>query len=81
MRVDFDIIQQWVKPGARVLDLGCGDGKLLADLTQDRQVRGYGLEIDPIKISLCLERGVNVIEQDLDRGLGNFRTATASTPW
>jgi len=79
MRVDFDIIQQWVKPGARVLDLGCGDGKLLADLTQDRQVRGYGLEIDPIKISLCLERGVNVIEQDLDRGLGNFRNDSFDT--
>jgi methionine biosynthesis protein MetW len=66
--------------GARVLDLGCGDGSLLADLTQDNAGRGYGLEIDPVKISLCLERGVNVIEQDLDRGLGNS-AARASTPW
>ena len=79
MRLDLDIIQQWIRPGARVLDLGCGDGSLLATLTRERQVRGYGLEIDPIKISLCLERGVNVIEQDLDRGLGNFQTNSFDT--
>ena len=79
MRLDLDIIQQWIRPGARVLDLGCGDGSLLATLMRERKVRGYGLEIDPIKISLCLERGVNVIEQDLDRGLDNFQTNSFDT--
>ena len=72
MRADLDIIQEWIAPGSRVLDLGCGDGELLAWLRDNKQVAGYGLEIDPDKIALCIERGVNVIEQNLDQGLGNF---------
>ena len=72
MRADLEIIEQWIQPGARVLDLGCGDGELLHHLEQAKQVRGYGLEIDPQDISRCIERGVNVIEQDLDQGLANF---------
>ncbi len=79
MRVELPIIRDWIRPGARVLDLGCGDGSLLAGLAEQCAVRGYGLEIDPLRISLCLERGVNVIEQDLDRGLGNFRDASFDT--
>ena len=79
MRVDLPIIRDWIRPGAHVLDLGCGDGSLLAELAAARAVSGYGLEIDPIRISLCLERGVNVIEQDLDRGLGNFGDASFDT--
>lgn len=74
MRADLDIIQDWIAPGSRVLDLGCGDGELLAWLRDNRQVTGYGLEIDPDNIARCVERGVNVIEQDLDQGLGNFAT-------
>ncbi|AQZ32018.1 methionine biosynthesis protein MetW [Pseudomonas sp. LPH1] len=70
MRADLDIIQEWIAPGSRVLDLGCGDGELLAWLRDNKQVAGYGLEIDPDKIALCIERGVNVIEQNLDLGLG-----------
>ena len=70
MRADLDIIQEWIAPGSRVLDLGCGDGELLAWLREHKQVAGYGLEIDAEKIATCIERGVNVIEQDLDQGLG-----------
>ena len=47
MRADLDIIQEWIPAGSRVLDLGCGDGELLAWLAEHKQVRGYGLEIDP----------------------------------
>ncbi|WP_068824928.1 methionine biosynthesis protein MetW [Pseudomonas sp. BMS12] len=72
MRADLDIIQEWIPSGSQVLDLGCGDGELLAWLRQHKQVSGYGLEIDPEKIATCIERGVNVIEQNLDEGLGNF---------
>ena len=79
MRIDLDIIRDWIRPGARVLDLGCGDGTLLYELMNTRQVSGYGLEIDPYEIQLCVERGVNVIEQDLDRGLGNFPTNSFET--
>lgn len=72
MRVDLDIIQEWIAPRTRVLDLGCGDGLLLDQLGKNKQVSGYGLEIDHAQIERCLERGVNVVEQNLDRGLGNF---------
>ncbi|HNW77878.1 MAG TPA: methionine biosynthesis protein MetW, partial [Candidatus Competibacteraceae bacterium] len=46
MRPELDLISDWIRPGARVLDLGCGDGALLAYLQAQRQVSGYGLEID-----------------------------------
>ena len=72
MRADLEIIQQWIPKNSRVLDLGCGDGELLAWLKEHKNVSGYGLEIDPDKINSCIEKGVNVVEQNLDLGLGNF---------
>ena len=72
MRADLEIIHEWIPSGSRVLDLGCGDGDLLASLAEHKQVSGYGLEIDPGKITACIARGVNVIEQNIDQGLGNF---------
>ena len=72
MRADLDIIQDWIPQGSRVLDLGCGDGELLSWLREHKQVSGYGLEIDADNIAQCLLKGINVIEQDLDKGLGNF---------
>lgn len=72
MRADLEIIQEWIPAGSRVLDLGCGDGELLAWLYANKNVSGYGLEIDPEKIAKCIAGGVNVIEQNLDEGLGNF---------
>ena len=72
MRPDLDIIAELVNPGARVLDLGCGEGDLLAHLQKNKSVNGYGLEIDPDNITTCIHKGVNVIEQDLDSGLANF---------
>ena len=65
-------IHSWVKPKSRVLDLGCGDGTLLAQLEQDLDIRGYGLEIDPDSINQCVAKGVNVVEQDLNKGMANF---------
>ena len=72
MRTDLELIQEWIPAGSRVLDLGCGKGDLLASLAEHKGVSGYGLEIDPDNIAACIARGVNVIEQDLDKGLGNF---------
>ncbi|WP_026068300.1 methionine biosynthesis protein MetW [Halomonas smyrnensis] len=72
MRADLQRIHNWVPEGARVLDLGCGDGTLLAALAEHKKVTGYGLEIDPDGITACLAKGVNVIEQNLDAGLSNF---------
>ena len=72
MSQDFSFISGWIKPDSRVLDLGCGDGNLLASLKKDLNISGYGLEIDPHSINQCIASGVNVIEQDLNRSLSNF---------
>lgn len=79
MRKDLDIIHNWIAPKTRVLDLGCGDGELLSRLGKDKQVGGYGLEIDPGQIQKCVERGVNVVEQNLDNGLKNFTDQSFDT--
>ncbi|HUR39677.1 MAG TPA: methionine biosynthesis protein MetW [Verrucomicrobiae bacterium] len=73
LRPDLALITQWIEPGCRILDLGCGDGALLAHLARTRKVRGYGLEIDPHNVAQCLDAGVNVIEADVDDGLKDFR--------
>jgi methionine biosynthesis protein MetW len=72
LRPDLEIISQWIPEGASVLDLGCGDGALLEHLKQTRNIQGYGLEINQDNLAACFERGVNVIEQDIDQGLGNI---------
>lgn len=79
MRPDLDIIQHWIRPGSRVLDLGCGDGSLLEYLKIHKDVSEIGLEISPEKIQKCLARGVNVIEQDLNRSLANFKDKSFDT--
>ena len=79
MRPDQEIIQRWIEPDSRVLDLGCGDGSLLANLKQTKGVKGTGLEIDGDKIQSCVERGINVIEQNLDSGLWNFQSDSFDT--
>lgn len=72
MRLDLTHIQRWITPGSRVLDLGCGEGEFLQRLQQERGVRGLGLEINPEKITRALGRGLDIVEQDMDAGLGNF---------
>lgn len=79
MRPDLAIIQEWIEPGSRVLDLGCGDGSLLQYLEQSKKIRAIGLEIDAANIELCLRNGVNVIEQNLNAGLSNFRSDSFDT--
>jgi len=79
MRPDLEIIQQWIEPGSKVLDLGCGDGGLLHYLKTSKNVHGIGLEIDTENISKCIENGTNVIEQDIDQGLSNFQSGSFDT--
>ena len=71
-RRDFSIIAGWVDDRSRVLDLGCGDGALLAHLGDARKVRGYGIDIADDNVLACLKRGVNVIQSDLESGLAGF---------
>ena len=79
MRIDLNEIQHWIKQGSRILDLGCGDGTLLKFLIDTKHVQGYGLEIDAAQINACIDKGLNVIEQNLDRGLGNFADKSFDT--
>lgn len=72
LRADLEIIQRWIKPGSRVLDLGCGDGTLLKQLSSKLNVHGYGLEIEAKNITHCIQSGVNVIQYDLNEGLHDF---------
>jgi methionine biosynthesis protein MetW len=76
MRFDLALIQDWIKPRSRVLDLGCGDGTLLAALRDHRQVAGLGVEIEPDDITRCIARGIDVVEQDLNASLANFRSGS-----
>ncbi|PJE53728.1 methionine biosynthesis protein MetW [Marinomonas polaris] len=72
MRSDLEMIDEWVKPNIRVLDLACGPGELLHHLIQNKQVKGYGLEIGPDDLNTCIEKGIPVLEQNIDEGLQNF---------
>jgi len=71
-RADFSTIAGWIAPGAQVLDLGCGDGSLLAYLRESRGAAGYGIEIDDEGVLVSIGNGVNVIQSDLESGLAGF---------
>ena len=74
LRPDFATIAAWIKPATKVLDLGCGDGALLRYLTDTRQIKGYGVEIDDTNILACLNNRINVIQSDLESGLSGFES-------
>jgi len=69
LRADLAIIADWIKADSKVLDLGCGDGTLLAYLRDKRNVLGYGLEISPFNVEDCVDKNINVIQADLNDGL------------
>ena len=68
-RKDFEAISNWVEPNTSVLDLGCGDGSLLVNLQETRNITGYGIENDDAGILQCVANGVNVIQSNLESGL------------
>ena len=71
-RATMETIARLVPSGSRVLDLGCGDGAMLAHLQTSRGCSGYGIEIDDANVLACVKRGVNVIQLNLDEGLSLF---------
>jgi methionine biosynthesis protein MetW len=71
-RKDMELIAELVPHGSRVLDLGCGRGELLAYLQDQRGCTGYGIEIDDDNVLACTQRGVNVIQLNLEEGLAIF---------
>ena len=71
-RADFAAIAQGVSPAARVLDLGCGDGALFKYLKRERDISGYGVELDDANVLACVRNGVNVVQRNLEQGLSEF---------
>jgi methionine biosynthesis protein MetW len=72
IREDFREILRLIRPGARVLDIGCGEGALLELLTAEKHVDGRGLEISAEGVSACLSRGLAVVQGDADRDLADY---------
>ena len=72
LRPDLAFIAHWIKQQGQVLDVGCGDGVMLDYLQTDKQCGGYGIEIADDKVLECARRGINVIQQDMENGLGMF---------
>lgn len=76
MRADHKTIIDWVPARSRVLDLGCGEGDLLAALKDRKNVRGVGLELSLEAVAACIRRGVSAYQGDLDKGLADLRSGS-----
>jgi homoserine O-acetyltransferase len=75
-RADYATMASWMDKDARVLDLGCGDGGLLAYLMRERNVQGYGIEIDDMGVFQSVRNGINVLQSNLEQGLAGFDDAS-----
>jgi methionine biosynthesis protein MetW len=78
-RADFATIANWIAPNSQVLDLGCGDGSFLKYLSTQKPVHAYGVEIDDARVLACVQKGLNVIQQDLEGGLALFEDFSFDT--
>ena len=67
-----EIIKKCVPENSKVIDFGCGNGSLLDELIIDKNILGYGVEINDLKIAECIQKGVPVIKQDIDKGINEF---------
>ena len=72
VKTEHKVILDWVNEGASVLDLGCGDGELLAQLISQKRVRAQGIELSDVAIQCCIAQGVSVFQQDIDTGLSEY---------
>ena len=72
LRPDLAFIAHWIPQRAHVLDVGCGDGVMLSYLQSDKKCSGYGIEIADDKVLASTRRGINVIQQDMEKGLAIF---------
>lgn len=72
LRYDLQIIASWIEPGARVLDLGCGNGDLLYALRQSKQVIGTGIDSAEEKVAACIARGLSVLQGDISEEVADY---------
>lgn len=72
IRFDLQVIANWIEPGSRVLDLGCGKGDLLAWLAANKQIVGTGIELDTEKAAHCIARGLSVLQGDLSSEVDDY---------
>lgn len=72
VKTEHKIILEWISKGASVLDLGCGDGELLALLISEKQVRAQGIELSETAIRRCVVQGLSVFQEDIDTGLSEY---------
>ena len=70
--LEYKVFLDWIKAGASVLDLGCGDGELLSLLVKEKKIKAQGIEIDEQAIYRCVARGLSVFHQDIDNGLSEY---------
>ena len=73
LSTDYDIVVELIPPRSKVLDLGCGSGELLERLVTEKKVHGRGLDIDPELVIECVEKGLSVVQGNLDEGLAQYR--------
>jgi len=71
-RVDYDLIEALIEPNSSVLDVGCGQGELLVNLVRDKNIKGEGIELEQEFVLDCVCRGLPVIQQDIEQGLGYY---------
>ena len=71
-RIDYDEIESLIEPNSTVLDIGCGDGQLLANLTADKNIKGVGIEHDQDLVLSCVNHGLPIIQHDIEQGLENY---------
>jgi homoserine O-acetyltransferase len=72
VRVDYDQIESLIEPNNTILDIGCGDGELLANLTADKNAKGMGIELDQDLVLACVAMGLPIIQHDIEQGLENY---------
>ncbi len=70
--LEYRAILQWIRQGSSVLDLGCGDGRLLALLAREKKAKTQGIEIDEQAIYQCVAKGLSVFHEDIDKGLSDY---------
>jgi homoserine O-acetyltransferase len=71
-RVDYELIESLTESNSKILDIGCGDGELLANLAADKNINGKGVELDQDLVLTCVNRGLPIIQHDIEQGLGNY---------